>query len=287
MARMGDGQELLRVDSDTEDPRDTRTPASAARTRRVLLGGAALLLCTAAALVAGLGRVVSHAAAASSSGAGVGGFLGASESEEPECLCVFDIDRTLTAKQGWAGQCPTAEEQPNVKDWAYAQGTLVLSEIGSKGLSSTFCAKCHTGIVTAGQASGENSDERRLILQDIGGTKKTFTDWWQDVQFNPAAVVKSSLVIQAQDGKKQESVRSMVNWWKTQHKIDIAPQNVYFFDDIHDNVQAFEGSGFNAIQVSCDSRGPAEAGGFDGKVGGCGGQLKEVVKMTGIHTCPA
>jgi hypothetical protein len=282
---MGDGQELLRVDSDTEDPRDTKAVASTLRARRVLLGASALLLCTAAALVTGLGRVVSHAAAATSSGGGLGGFLGASESEGPPCLCVFDIDRTLTAKQGWAGQCPTAEEKQGMPDYAYAKGTLVLSEIGSKGIGSTFCAKCNTGIVTAGVASGDNSAERRMVLHAIGETNKTFSDWWQDVKFNPNAAVQTSLVLEAVDGKKQESVRSMVNWWKSKHQLDIADANVWFFDDIHDNVQAFEGTGFNAIQVSCDSRGPAEAGGWDGKVGGCGGQLHEVVKKTGIHTC--
>jgi hypothetical protein len=197
---------------------------------------------------------------------------------------VFDIDRTLTAKQGWAPQCPTDQEMPGVDDKAYAKGTLVLSELGSKGLGSTFCAKCHTGIVTAGIATGEGSDERMKILEAIGGKDKTTTDWWQDVAFNPATEVKSSLVVQAKDGNKQDSVRSMVNWWKA-NGLDLADENVWFFDDIAGNVQPFDGTGFNAIQVSCESRGPKEWGGWDGKIGGCGGQLHEIEPKKGVHVC--
>jgi hypothetical protein len=241
----------------------------------------------------GLGHAAPHASGI----AGAGKFLGASiagNASDPEvatpCLCVFDVDRTLTGKQGWAGQCPTGQEMAGVMDWAYATGTLLLSQVGSQGLASTFCAQCVKGIVTAGVVSGDNSDERRVILQQaLGGADQTRTNWWQDIKFQNTAEVQTSLVVEAVDGKKQDSVRSMVNWWRSavtgRDALDLADESVWFFDDIHDNVAAFEGTGFNAIQVSCASRGPAEKGGFDGKTGGCGAQLDEIQPRTGVHTC--
>jgi len=176
---------------------------------------------------------------------------------------------------------------PGVQDQAYAQGTLLLSQLG-QGIESTFCGKCKAGIVTAGIASGDNSPERAEILKAIGGTSHTYMDWWQDIKFNPNADIQSSLVLQALDGSKQNAVRGMVTWWKVNHKIDFADENVWFFDDIAGNVAAFKGSGFNARQVSCDEpRGPAEKlpGQFDGKTGGCGGIYSEIVNTTGVHTC--
>merc|ERR1719162_299239 len=35
-----------------------------------------------------------------------------------DCLCVFDVDRTLTAKQGWY-DCPGTSAHNEVPDWAY------------------------------------------------------------------------------------------------------------------------------------------------------------------------
>lgn len=48
------------------------------------------------------------------------------------CLCVFDVDRTLTGKQGLAegSQCPANRLVEGVWDSAYGGGTLTLSEGG-------------------------------------------------------------------------------------------------------------------------------------------------------------
>jgi len=205
--------------------------------------------------------------------------------ELQSCLCVFDVDRTLTGKQGWRGKCPQNYEVAGSKDTAYGQGTLLLSEF-AQNMDKTFCGQCYHGIVTAGQASGPGSDERAEILRRLGGTKHTRSDWWQDVAFNPDAEVRSSLVLQAKDGMKQEAVKSMLRWWKSDQHIDFKPEDVHFFDDVRANVQPFEGTGFNARQISCGVRGVIEWGGmFEGQVGGCGATASEVVADKGVKLC--
>lgn len=205
------------------------------------------------------------------------------------CLCVFDIDRTLTAKQGWAEKCKDhhVTELQGIQDEAYAKGTMIASEL-AMSMSKSFCGTCFHGIVTAGVASGPNSAEREHILEFIGGTGRTYTKFWQDIKFQPQTEIQSSLVIQAKDGNKQDTVKKMVQWWRNVRKIDIDDGDVYFFDDMAENVKPFEGTGFNAFQVSCAVRGPAEAlpGAYDGKIGGCGGTFTEVQEKKGVHLCP-
>lgn len=209
---------------------------------------------------------------------------------EGPCLCVFDIDRTLTAKQGWAEKCKEHKvtELSGIQDQAYAKGTMIASEL-AQSMAGSFCGKCFHGIVTAGVASGPGSPERKHILEFIGGTGRTRTDYWQDIKFQPDTEIHSSLVIQAKDGNKQDSVRKMVQWWKSAPRnIDIKDGDVYFFDDMAENVKPFEGTGFNAFQVSCAVRGPAEVlpGAYDGKIGGCGGAFSELQDKKGVHLCP-
>jgi len=240
-------------------------------------------------------RIVAGIAATIGIGAlawpGSHGLLRASAAEAVEefalkpCLCVFDIDRTLTGKQGWAEKCPENLEVDGVQDTAYGQGTLLLSDF-AQNMCHTFCSHCYHGIVTAGQASGDGSGERAEILRRLGGTKHTRSDWWQDVSFNPAAEVRSSLVLQAKDGMKQEAVKSMLKWWKSDQHVDIKYEDVHFFDDVRANVEGFQGTGFNARQISCDVRGVVEWDGmFDGQVGGCGATVPEVSPDKGVKLC--
>ena len=85
----------------------------------------------------------------------------------PPCLCVFDVDRTLTGKQGTAGNaCPADKEIQGIWDTAYSGGWLTISEAG-QNLQNTFCAKCYMGIVSHGIASGRNSPERTYLLENV------------------------------------------------------------------------------------------------------------------------
>mmetsp|Transcript_4658 Transcript_4658/g.9253 ORF Transcript_4658/g.9253 Transcript_4658/m.9253 type:complete len:292 (+) Transcript_4658:56-931(+) len=208
------------------------------------------------------------------------------------CLCVFDIDRTLTAKQGWAEKCKDhhVTELAGIQDEAYAKGTMIVSEL-AQSMSASFCGKCYHGIVTAGIASGPNSLEREHILEYLGGTARTLTDFWQDISFQPQTEIQSSLVVRAKDGNKQDTVKKMVQWWRNVKKIDIDDGDVYFFDDMAENVKPFANTGLNAFQVSCAVRGPAEKlpGAYDGKIGGCGGafsELDQIAAKKGVHLCP-
>lgn len=187
------------------------------------------------------------------------------------CLCLFDIDRTLTAMQGsTAKHCPSSLLVDGVWDSAFDTGTLQLSEL-SQNIQSTFCGRCYRGVISAGDAGGHNSEERTEILKRLGGTGVTLSSHWS----SPDNVV-SPMVVGAPDGFKQESARAVVDWFATQG-VDIRDSHVHFFDDRDGNVPPFKGTGFNARQISCGTR--------DGRVGACGAALEEIVPDAGVVTC--
>jgi len=150
-----------------------------------------------------------------------------------------------------------------------------MSEIG-QNLHSTFCGDCYHGIVSAGSASGHGSEERKLLIQQMDPSR-TLSDTWSG-----SDPVTSSLVHDSPDSLKHDSVRKVVTWFKEAHQIVIEDTNVHFFDDRASNVQSFEGSGFNALQVSCASR---DRNIDYGAVGLCGGTHAEVVRKSGVHIC--
>mmetsp|Transcript_26921 Transcript_26921/g.47909 ORF Transcript_26921/g.47909 Transcript_26921/m.47909 type:complete len:254 (+) Transcript_26921:100-861(+) len=63
------------------------------------------------------------------------------------CLCIFDIDRTLTGKQGDTGRCP-GNRVTDGWDGAYGGGKLTLSKLGQQ-IGSTFCGQCRLAAITA------------------------------------------------------------------------------------------------------------------------------------------
>merc|ERR1712151_853021 len=88
-------------------------------------------------------------------------------SETPSCLCVFDIDRTLTGKQGDTTTCPRNRVIEGVHDNGYGSGNLTLSALAAVGINTTFCGGCYLGISSAGDADGEDSEEREVLLNDV------------------------------------------------------------------------------------------------------------------------
>ncbi|CAE7235741.1 D27 [Symbiodinium natans] len=154
-----------------------------------------------------------------------------------ECLCVFDIDRTLTGKQGVHGRwssCPHNEKVRGVWDSAYSGGTLTLSDAG-QNLEHTFCNSCYLGVVSAGTASGRNSDERRYLLRHVLKSRPfnrlrdrvTSASSWTVGQI----WVNSPLVLGWPDRKKQNAVKKIVQWYQRKG-IDLAARNVHFFGEI-------------------------------------------------------
>merc|ERR1740129_1347488 len=90
------------------------------------------------------------------------------------------------------------------------------------------------------------------------------------------------LVIGAHDYHKQEAVRSMVDWLRQAKGVKVEDHEVYFFDDSSHNTPPFAGTGFNARQVSCKSRGRTFK---EHAVGFCGGKVSEAVRGRGVKTC--
>jgi len=154
-------------------------------------------------------------------------------------------------------------------------------------MDKTFCAakKCFHGIVSAGQVSGVGpsghpSPERDAIFKVIGPANVTLSSVWQDV-FPVTGPFSSSLVLGWPDGQKQNAVTSIVEWFMTAKNMYIPNEMVHFFDDRDINVNPFKGTGYNAHEISCDSRDPSD----NNAIGLCGAQLTEIVDTIGVTTC--
>jgi len=186
------------------------------------------------------------------------------------CLCLFDIDRTLTGKQGVAS--PTCRQNTihhNVYDSAYGGGDLTLSNLGQH-VRSTACARCKLGLVSHGTAGGHSMKSKILSL--IQGRDYIPERWSYPNSINSQLVLGCSY--------KPSCVRDVVEWYRRQGT-HFSPSQVYIFDDKRDNVESFRGSGFNAHQISCSSR----DWGAGGSIGFCGGSAGEVRLSPGVSTC--
>lgn len=202
----------------------------------------------------------------------------------PACLCVFDVDRTLTGKQGTAsnGECPADKEIYGIWDTAYRGGWLTISDAGQH-LKETFCSKCYMGIVSAGMASGRFSRERTYLLENVlvGEPFQALLSSNSQTSHWSVRSVHSPLVLGWPDGQKQDAVAGIVAWYE-QQGIRIADQDVYFFGDRTENIPPFSSTSFNAREISCASR---DMGIGNGIVGYCGATTDEIVDTKGVHVC--
>mmetsp|Transcript_72354 Transcript_72354/g.204483 ORF Transcript_72354/g.204483 Transcript_72354/m.204483 type:complete len:451 (+) Transcript_72354:77-1429(+) len=191
--------------------------------------------------------------------------------KEERCLCVVDVDRTLTGAQGETASCPGNLVVSGVADFAFSGGDLTLSEFG-QAFGTTFCGECHVGIVSAGGVGGD--DEKEEILKRLNDPRLLRTSW------SIATSIESPLVVGCPDPQKSRCVKGIFDWYN-RRGYGIPPHSVYFFDD-HDNIFGdFARYGFNARQVACARRDPAIAN----LVGLCGARASEVKKDQGIYTC--
>mmetsp|Transcript_29890 Transcript_29890/g.56042 ORF Transcript_29890/g.56042 Transcript_29890/m.56042 type:complete len:620 (-) Transcript_29890:227-2086(-) len=203
----------------------------------------------------------------------------------PACLCVFDVDRTLTGKQGSAtnGDCPANQEKYPIWDTAYwPGGYLTISEAG-QNLQNTFCGQCYMGIVSAGMASGSGSQERTYLLENVlvGEPYKALLTTTPAAGYWSERRVDSPLVLGWEDRKKQDAVGAIVSWY-SQHGVQMNDADVYFFGDRTENIPPFASTGYNAREISCASR---DWGNNNGMVGYCGATTAEIVDAKGVQTC--
>lgn len=192
-----------------------------------------------------------------------------------ECLCLFDIDRTLTGRQDVAGQhsdCPSNDVLVGTTDPAFGQGNLTLSELG-RGLRKTFCGSCHLGIVSAGSAGGPA--EKQALRAALTGASE-LPRWWSGPED-----ITSPLVVGCPDKEKAACAKRVVGWYAKERAIHVEPRDVHFFDDHTGNVRGFAAHGYNARQVSCDSRDLGQGA----IVGFCGAALAEIVPDKGVRVC--
>uniref|UniRef100_A0A7S4RJ09 Uncharacterized protein n=1 Tax=Alexandrium monilatum TaxID=311494 RepID=A0A7S4RJ09_9DINO len=209
---------------------------------------------------------------------------GAEDVPTANCLCLFDIDRTLTGKQGTAGEaCPNDRAVDGTWDAAYGGGVFTLSELSAQGISTTFCRSCYLGLISAGGASGHGSKERAYIEENI----LTTGPFQRLAQRVPSAKawshphnIASPLVVYKPDRTKQYAVEGILAWYAS-HGVEIWKQQVHFFGDRTENIEAFRGFGYNAREVSCDSRDWS----MGGVVGLCGAAPLEIVGDSGVYTC--
>merc|ERR1712166_408342 len=196
------------------------------------------------------------------------------------CLCVFDIDRTLTGKQDDLADCPTNQLHAGVEDCGYpTKGVvknLTLSAL-AQGLKHTFCSRCFIGVVSAGTGCGSGSQERSLLLQSLNASGGLLSGDW-----SAPGETTSPLVTSYEDGKKQVAVAAVHNWYQEHVSgLRIADEDVHMFDDRVSNIAPFNGTGFSAHQISCKTRDPI----MSGQIGLCGAELSEIVPTIGVHLC--
>lgn len=271
--------------------RGTASPPSAPTTAAVPMAASAASVHGGDAGVAGTyGRAVGAAATAAAEGLGSAAWASPAQvtavaantssgvGEQPAnrstvpCLCIFDVDRTLTGKQGLPDDtCPGSERHPDVTDYAYGGGVLTLSQVSAR-FQATFCAQCYLGIVSHGSASGLEMKAKLLSHFQGSGQLLGQYDWSYDCN------VRSPLVLECAEGQKQGAVRRILGWYES-NGVPITDDEVYFFDDRRHNVEPFIGTGFNARQVSCRSRVGWES------VGLCGAETAEIVPEKGVSIC--
>eukprot|EP00928_Gymnodinium_smaydae_P007486 TRINITY_DN12694_c0_g1_i1.p1 TRINITY_DN12694_c0_g1~~TRINITY_DN12694_c0_g1_i1.p1 ORF type:complete len:301 (+),score=61.02 TRINITY_DN12694_c0_g1_i1:71-973(+) len=213
---------------------------------------------------------------------GTNGTNGTEENASAACLCVFDIDRTLTGKQQQTKMCPGNKVMWGVNDWAYTNHAMSLTLSDAvQHLNQTFCAKCYIGIVSAGTASGSHSEERSILL-DLLKNDLPWSKPWAD-PWNPGSCkdITAPLVTGCPDGHKQEAIPSVIRLYENAFGVSILKEDVFMFDDRSSNIQGFEGTGYNARQISCATRDA------QGSLGLCGATVSEIVNTNSGHliTC--
>lgn len=196
----------------------------------------------------------------------------ASVADADPCLCIFDVDGTLIS---WStpSKCPNTQRTGD-----YSGSYEVLRAEGSHRLSETACGGCYMGVISAGSANS-GKDERKDLVKQLKAGGNLPTDTW-----NPAGCHNTGSPLVHSCSDKPSAVPGIVKYYKDTHGVDIADKDVHFYDDQPYNIVTFEGSPYNAHQVSCGTTGGTD-GGFDGGDDKCAAAFYEVNHQPGITYC--
>lgn len=200
-----------------------------------------------------------------------------------ECLCIFDIDRTLTGKQSDTETCP-GNKETNLYDEAYGGGKATLSALANRGINTTFCGKCLLGITSAGRGSGAESPWNAYVLKHIlrGEKQDAFEQQHSETRaWSFGTKVRSPFVLGQGNKLKQNAVELIRRWYGERGQC-IPSSNVFFFGDRTENIQPFKKRGFNSREISCGSR---DRRLHFGMVGYCGARPEEIVRESGNVLC--
>jgi len=172
----------------------------------------------------------------------------------------------------------------SIKDPAYGGGLFTLSQ-GALNMKTTFCKECYVGVISKGDAGGDESEMRDKAVMYLNAYKEEHLrvdNSWCVPKGQDVATVTSPLVISVPTGHKHRVANAIRDWYLNwPNGILIPAANTHFFDDIAANVKEFEGHGYNARQISCKSRDNH----YNNTIGDCGLLPEEVVPTSGIHYC--
>jgi len=184
------------------------------------------------------------------------------------CLCIFDVDSTLIS---WSTvkQCPKAEKH-HLSDAGYD----MLRSDGMLNLKDTFCGQCYLGVISAGSAGNTGGEERAQVVKYLKAGGVLTTDKWASSGCKKKG--SSPLITSCSD--KPSAVPGIIKYYEDSESVQIANNNVHFFDDQNYNIVTFEGGPYNAQQISC----PTSSGGESGK---CGMGVDELTNAKGTSYC--
>ena len=142
--------------------------------------------------------------------------MGSDRTSSRNCLCIFDVDRTLTGRQGDTRRCPHNKIVGGYDD-AYGGGEVTLSHLGQY-VWGTWCGReCHIRGISAHHRARPNIPVPQNVLS-------------------------------CHNGCKARKARHMAR------ELGVSKSEVYMFDDKSSNIHPFHGTGMNAHQISCGSR---------------------------------
>jgi len=192
------------------------------------------------------------------------------------CLCVFDFDSTLVS---WSttDKCHDTQKTGNYN----SHHTEALRAEGSYRLSETDCSACYVGLISAGSVGSTHDDRRKDVVDQLQKGGKLLTEKW-----NPSGCENSGdspLIISCHD--KPQAMSGILKYYKNKEGIDIADDDVHFFDDQPNNIVVFEGTGWHAKQVSCGTTGGTTGGLKGHSADKCAASFDEVHTRPGTKYC--